>query len=269
MSNQAARPDPAQSFRERAAQARDAAGRFIKRSPPVAPPPTHAEQVAEAALTGDVLAASGIDHRDGTVSYADATGRVVRHPMARWVAFNAVQMHAHVQGEISRQRIGAYALPAEEYDAWEARIRRELRVDAIAALTFTPGHAFQVEQDRRTGAEPMADGSILALIEEHRAAYDDWDRLSEVWSEMLTTDPGYAEAVAASEGPGQREIAAYEALFAARPTTLPGVIALTEYLREATERVSTNIHPSDAERALSIIASALRGIAAKTELKGH
>ena len=56
-------------------------------------------------LSGDVLAASGIDHRDGTVSYADATGKVSRRPMARWIAFNALQMHSHVQAEIGRRRV--------------------------------------------------------------------------------------------------------------------------------------------------------------------
>ena len=47
-----------------------------------------------------MLAASGIDHRDGTVSYCDAAGRVSRRPMASWLNFNALQMHSRVQSEM-------------------------------------------------------------------------------------------------------------------------------------------------------------------------
>ncbi|MCJ2102798.1 hypothetical protein [Methylobacterium sp. E-046] len=142
--------------------------------------PTHAEEVAQAGLTGDVLAVSGIDHRDGTVSYADATGKVSRRPMGRWVAFNAFQMHSHVQSEIGRRRVyEANRLPDDEREAWEAKIRRELRADAVSTLTLYPERAFRVEQDRRSGAEPTTaagraetDAMLLALAPEWETAQD-------------------------------------------------------------------------------------------------
>ncbi|MCJ2061007.1 hypothetical protein MKL09_31370 [Methylobacterium sp. J-048] len=488
------------SLRERAAELRASIPASKPQAEPSAPEPTHADQVAQAGLTGGVLAVSGIDHRDGTVSYADATGKVSRRPMAQWVGFNAMQMHSHVQGEIGRRRVlEANHLPGDEHEAWEARVRRELRADAIAALTLHPERAFKAEQDRRSGAEPMTaqgraetdamllalapeweaardiyaqaiqrqitvsdaagdrpgpapagsgpdwqawfercqawrertgveaaeaasaealdelceiedricelpaaslaglrlkarvaqrnedidwpeklgDGLIrdlfaftgpaavdwhnpppgfmaspaiepmnfaripqglgielqrlrdiawaeyhrrtaglregigedeararkaeiraalflpaltaavdlgsveaqvltalgrqngpdpvFALIEEHRAAYAEWDRLSDVWNEMLDSDPEYAEAMAASDEPSRREIAAYEALLAVRPTTLPGVAALAEYLVGAIFRASPDIRPSDGERGLTVIADALRTVLATRE----
>ncbi len=62
--------------------------------------------------------------------------------MSHWVGFNALQMHSHVQGEIARRRIiEANHLPGHEHEAWEARIRRELRSDAVFALAFHPDRA--------------------------------------------------------------------------------------------------------------------------------
>lgn len=112
------RRDPAPSLRERAAELQ---ARIPAPTPPTeapAPALTRSEQVAEASLTGDVLAAGGIDHRDGTVSYADATGKVFRRPIGGWVAFNAMPMHSHVQSEIARRRVyEANRLPGDEREA--------------------------------------------------------------------------------------------------------------------------------------------------------
>lgn len=499
------RRDPAASLRERAAdlQARIPAQKPVAEAPAAVAEPAagYSERVAQAAMSHDVLAASAIDHRDGTVSYCDAAGRVSRRPMASWINFNAQQMHSRVQNEMGRRRIlEGNPLPAAEYADWEARIRRELRADAVADLAFRPERAFRATQDLRSGAQPisaevraagdaellalaleweavrdaydqacarqsavveaaMADGRpgpapagsgpdwqawfqrskewrertgvdaaeeasgeacralgaiedriaelpaaslaglrlkarvaqrnedidvdwpdklgegltrdllaftakpevdwhnpppgfmaapaiepfsftqvhngiameldrlrdlawaeyhrrtadlregvsqdevrehrakvradlclpaltaavdpgstearilaalsrpagpdpVFALIEEHRSAYAEWDRLSGVWNEMLESDPGYAEAMAASDRPGKREVAAYDALFTARPTTLQGVAALAEYLCEATDRTSPDITPSAGERALSAVTDALRVILA-------
>lgn len=176
------RRDPVISLRERAAELQ---ARIPAPKPQTAPHaeasvPAHAEQVAQAGLIGDVLAVSGIDHRDGTVSYADATGKVGRRPMARWVAFNATQMLSRIQAEIGPRRVTeANPLPAEEHAAWESKIRQELRADAVAALTLYPERAFKAEQDRRTGAEPttaegraQTDAMLLALAPEWEAARD-------------------------------------------------------------------------------------------------
>lgn len=172
------RRDPTASLRERAAELR--ASIPAPRLPIDDHAPTHVEHVAQAGLTGDVLAGSGIDHRDGTVSYADATGKVVRRPIAHWIAFTAQQMHSHVQAEMGRRRmIEAGDLPAEEHAAWEARIRRELRSDAVHALTFRSDRAFEAAQALQTGAEPAtqglrerSDAELLALAPAFDAAVD-------------------------------------------------------------------------------------------------
>ncbi|MCJ2124777.1 hypothetical protein [Methylobacterium sp. J-077] len=200
------------SLRERAAELRASIPASKPQAEPSAPEPTHADQVAQAGLTGDVLAVSGIDHRDGTVSYADATGKVSRRPMAHWVGFNAMQMHSHVQGEIGRRRIlEANHLPGDAHEAWEARIRRELRSDAVHALAFRHDRAFEAAQAIRTGIEPatqalreQADAELLALAPVWEEAVDLYQRLSDeenLISETASEDgwPGPAPAGAGPE----------------------------------------------------------------------
>ena len=107
-------------------------------------------------------------------------------------------------------------------------------------------------------ATPFMPDPVHALIEEHRAAYAEWDRLSAVWNDMEVDAPGYREAVAASRGPGLREIAAYNALFCAKPASLADAVALGAYLGEAIRKTSTYAQPTDAERALSTITAAVQ-----------
>jgi hypothetical protein len=165
------------NLRERAAQLK---ARIPAPRPPVEAPTSHAEQVAQAGGSGGVLATCGIDHRDGTVSYADATGQVVRRPIAHWIAFTAQQMHNRVQVEMGRRRIAeADDLTAEEHAVWEAKLRRELRSDAVHALTFRHDRAFEAAQALRTGVEPAtqalrerSDAELLALAPAFEAAVD-------------------------------------------------------------------------------------------------
>ncbi|PJI55720.1 hypothetical protein CTI14_02400 [Methylobacterium radiotolerans] len=103
-----------------------------------------------------------------------------------------------------------------------------------------------------------------ALIKEHQAAYAEWDRLCAVWNDMEVDAPGYREAVAASSEPGRREIAAYEALFSALPTTLTGAATLGTYLSGAIRRTSTYAQPTDGERALACVTAAVRRLAASS-----
>ncbi|SFM92753.1 hypothetical protein [Methylobacterium pseudosasicola] len=174
------------SLRERAAELRAS---IPASKPQAAPEPTpdFAAQVAQAGPDHDVLAGGGIDHRDGTVSYADATGKVSRRPMAHWIGFNALQMHSRVRSEIGRRRIiEANHLPGDAHEAWEARIRRELRSDAVHALAFRHDRAFEAAQALRTGAEPTTqalrergDAELLALAPVWEAAVDLYQRLSD------------------------------------------------------------------------------------------
>lgn len=100
---------------------------------------------------------------------------------------------------------------------------------------------------------------VFALIKEHRAAYAAWKPLSDIWNSMLLSDPAYAAAEEAEQVPGERERAALAALVAARPTTLPGVLALAEYLPDAIRGTAID-EESEGERALRGIAVALRGL---------
>ncbi|MGU3407906.1 hypothetical protein [Methylobacterium brachiatum] len=146
-----------------------------------------ADQMAQAGTEGAVVAGSGVDHRDGTVSYADATGKVSRRPMAHWVGFSALQMHHKVRNEIGRRRtIEANHLPADEHAEWEAKIRRELRADAVHDLAFRHDRAFEAAQALRTGAEPatpvlrrQGDAELVALAPAWEAALDLYQRLSD------------------------------------------------------------------------------------------
>ncbi|WP_419828327.1 hypothetical protein [Methylobacterium sp.] len=180
------------SLRERAADLQADLSR-VARQPvePAAPAtesaPDFADQVAQAGPDHDVLAGGGIDHRDGTVSYADASGKVSRRPMAHWIGFNALQMHNRVQSEIGRRRVfEANHLPGDAHEAWEARIRRELRSDAVHALAFRHDRAFEAAQAIRTGVEPatqalrdQADAELLALAPVWEEALDLYQRLSD------------------------------------------------------------------------------------------
>ena len=187
------RRDPSSNLRERAAELRGGLARVVQEpaahapEPETATAPDFAAQVAQAGTEGAALAGGGIDHRDGTISYCDATGKVSRYPVAHWIGFNAMQMHARVRGEIARRRvIEANHLPGDEHEAWEAKIERELRSDAVPALAFRPERAFKAAQDLRSGGEPLSaearvssDAELIALAPEWEAARDLFARLTQ------------------------------------------------------------------------------------------
>lgn len=194
------------SLRERAADLRAGLASAIQQPNPeqaeAAPPPpaSFTDQVAQAGITGDVLAASGIDHRDGTVSYADATGKVVRRPMAHWIAFNSQQMNLRVQQEIGRRRVTeAGHLDAEEYAAWEAGIRCELRSDAIHALAFRHVRAFEAEQAFRSGAEPATQGMRKENDAELQALVPAWESAVDLYQQRAD-EQNAVEAAARDDG---------------------------------------------------------------------
>ncbi|WP_342111259.1 hypothetical protein [Methylobacterium sp. SI9] len=219
--------------------------------------------------------AGGLAHVDGTVTYLDAAGEAHRAPVAHWIGFVAMQLHCRAQIEMTRRREVYGDLLGAEIDRLEARSRRELRLDALSDLAFRPDRAFLAAEALRTG--DTQDGGtagnqcdhVHALIAEHRSAFAEWDRLSNVWNEMAPDDPGYVEAMAASEEPGKREAASYDALFSARPTTLAGAVDLASYLAEVVRRTRIDAEPTDGERALGTVAAALYGIAPGGAFSGN
>jgi hypothetical protein len=211
--------------------------------------------------------AGGLPHADGTMTYCDAAGEPHRTSVAHWIGFVAFQLHCRAQIEMTRRRELYGDLPGAEIDRLEAQSRRELRLDALSDFAFRPDRVFLAAEALRTGIGTGIGTSaagvdhVHALIAEHRAAFVEWDRASGTWNEMVPSDAGYAEAQAASTGPGKREAAAFEALFSAQPTTLAGTSALAAYLVEVVRRTCIDPDPSDGERALGTLAAALYGIA--------
>ena len=212
------------------------------------------------------MVAGGVHRDDGTVTYWDAGGKPWRHGMAHWIEFVLAQVYHRARMELCRRRQGYGDRSREEIEVLEAKASREVRFDALHVLTHHPDRAAAAAEFLRTtisSSAPLAAGPdpVHALITAHRTAYAEWDRLSDAWTDVEPGAPGYAAAQAASDAPGRREVAAYDALFVARPTTLAGVLALAEYLGEAVRRTRINAEPMDSDRALATVADGLRGLA--------
>lgn len=116
----------------------------------------------------------------GTVSYTDANGKVLRTPVADWIAYTAMRLHFVARTELARQ-VSDHNLSADERQALDWTLRRKLRIDAIHGLAFRSAEAFhQADDDRRFGyddqpaAPAWATGkvsvSLLQAIEAHRSA---------------------------------------------------------------------------------------------------
>lgn len=250
---------PTDDLRRRAAGARDAAGRFIRRTAPAQPYASAAEpDPALAAATvfraswnalGEVLNAEAPD--DMTAELQDAQG----------AAYDRLCAVRPTTPEGFRALAQCWAMMLQGERGSEPGLTiSDAAADSLiagAGVCMPPSSTF----DR---ADPTH-----ALISTHRYAYAVWDCLSAVWNEMVPDDPGYAEAMAASDEPGRREVAAYDALFTARPTSLAGAAALASYLSDAVRRTRVDAEPSDGERALSTIAEALRRLAPTAVAPSH
>ncbi|MGU3449666.1 hypothetical protein [Methylobacterium sp. 391_Methyba4] len=73
----------------------------------------------------------------------------------------------------------------------------------------------------------------------------------------------------ATDEPCRREIATYEALFDAKPTTLAGAASLAAYMCDAVRTAQVEDKLSDGERALRTIADALRGLGPAADASLH
>lgn len=86
--------------------------------------------------------AGGMPHDDGTVTFTDASGKVLRAPVAAWIAHFAMRLWHRARVEAARQ-LGDPALDAESRAALALRLRRDLRVDALHTLAFRAGEIFE------------------------------------------------------------------------------------------------------------------------------
>lgn len=253
-SNKSRAVEPASSLRQRAARARDAAGRFIRRSAPAASEPDPAlEAVAEFRAAWDTLG-----HAMDAAGTAEVASEIVD---AEGDAYERLKTVRPTTPAGFHALAEAWAVVLEGERGGEPGVTHADH--AADSLIAGAGACVPV------GLPAGSDDNVLALIEEHRTFFAEWDRLSGVWNGMVPDDPGYAEAMAASDLPGRREVTAYEALFSAQPETLAGAAALASYLGEAVRRTRIDAQPSDGERALGTIARALRALAPVSASRSH
>ena len=107
-----------------------------------------------AAAEPEVPVPAGSVDSTGTVYYEDAAGNAFRQPVAHWIAFTAQRLHGLAQSELSRQ-FNAGCQPGDEAGnrALDARLRRELRTDALFALAFKSRKVFDAAEAERYGAD--------------------------------------------------------------------------------------------------------------------
>lgn len=238
-----------------------------------------------------VVAAS---HEPDPIFAAIPASRAAQAAMEEWVAqtnatptgpdfaeedrLNKAQYEAHDAVIATVPTTAAGRLALLEYLRWQMRLHgmtdgeppessspfwRDAYKALKAALTFD-GPANDLP-----ASEP---DPVLGLIEGHRAAFAEWDRLSRRWNETPSNTLEFRRLAEACKEPSEREMTLFGALLHARPTTLGGVLALADYLPGAIQQVCPDNEVTDGEVALKSLADALRPLAASSvaaTLAGH
>ncbi|NEU13558.1 hypothetical protein G3T14_15670 [Methylobacterium sp. BTF04] len=203
--------------------------------------------------------------KDGTVYYEDAAGKAHRAPVAHWIASMAQRMNSIARGEVARLFNAGAVADQDANGALYDELRRAHRIDALHDLAFRPDRVFEAARDNTVGSGPVSPrvagdtlpDPILALIERHRQAHAEWLPYMEVASEARGGTPEYARAQADERGPLERDQDAYGSLFAARPTTLAGLIAWAGYMPRAVIDNAVDDETAEGVRALGAICDAV------------
>ena len=191
----------------------------------------------------------------GIVFYEDAAGNTRRAPVADWINFTAMRLYTVAGQEMSRQfNAGCRDLDADGNRALDAKLRRELRIEALFALAFRSHKVFAAAQIEWYGTTAEASSDPI-----HAAIEDVRQRLSVC-----------AEAQRFSQPPGDidprpEQIVAREALHASLdvlsatvPATALGCAALARFAVDfhAAEdfAVDENVHGQQHLRILGLIA---------------
>ena len=90
----------------------------------------------------------GVFHDEGIVCFTDAAGKVLYKPVADWMAHTAMRMWHRARTEMARQ-LNDPAVGDNERERLEAKLRLDLRVDALHALAFRHREAFDLAQAER------------------------------------------------------------------------------------------------------------------------
>ncbi|TGD91406.1 hypothetical protein EU555_35820 [Methylobacterium nonmethylotrophicum] len=97
------------------------------------------------------------DRETGLVTYADAAGTLFTKPAAEWIAFMATRLHHIARAECTRQfNAACNDLDEAACADLEARVTRELRIDALQALAHRSDQVFAEAQAERYGRDPAA-----------------------------------------------------------------------------------------------------------------
>lgn len=86
---------------------------------------------------------------DGMVLYEDASGALVRRPIAAWVAFMAQRLYGIASKELNRQYNQGCGDDTDSNEALDSRLRRDLRIDALSDLAFRSRQVFEVAEAKR------------------------------------------------------------------------------------------------------------------------
>lgn len=236
----------AQDLRQRAARARDAAGRFNRRRAPAEAP--SAEPDPALAVTTVFRASWDVL---GKVLDAEAPDDLVAElEDAQSAAYDRLKAVRPTTPRGFRAVAECWAMVLKGHRGDEPG----MTVSDHAADSLIAG-AGVCEPPPACGA---AEDTAFALIEAHQKAYAVWEPLAAAQNCARVGSPEYIAASNAEEGPRRAEVAAFNALFSARPSTLAGTLALAEYLQKAVRRAQIEPELDDGERALATVAAALR-----------
>lgn len=142
------------------------------------------------------------DHATGRVTYADAAGTAREGTTTEWLAFMATRLHRVARSEFSR-RFDAESAGLNEAarDALDARLHRELRLDALFALAHRSDQVFADAQAERDGIDPALLSAekvdlkgldvmqLMHLHEAFQAARYVWEGARERRFSIKDTDP--------------------------------------------------------------------------------
>ena len=181
---------------------------------------------------------AGDEDRAGSVYYEDASGKTHRRSVAEWIGFTAQRLYGLAHSELSRQfNVGCGDLDADGCRALDAKLRRELRTDALKALAFGSHKVFEAAEVARYGTEEGKTSPSAASTDPCRDAMRD-SRLAE-----HALDAFNARAKARTGRLSQAEFAeeaaligessrAHAAVYATPPTTRLGQIMLLHYAQD-------------------------------------
>ncbi|MCJ2139485.1 hypothetical protein [Methylobacterium sp. E-066] len=190
----------------------------------------------EAALAPELPVSAGIEDRAGLVYYEDAAGKTHCRPVADWIGFTAQRLYTVACQEMSRQfNAQCGGLDEAGNRALDAKLRRELRIDALFALTFHSHKVFEAADLRRYGTEEEIAAAVPeieadpvhAVIEAVRRCLLDC-----TVAQQLPQPPGRLDPLPEQEAAGEALHASLDALAVTVPTTAEGCASLARFAVE-------------------------------------